>query len=69
MENHVSEPDANEILQIIKRESPTPDGRFGNEVTNWINKMSNKAAGVAGEVGIATTGGILVELLKRFFGM
>lgn len=69
MENHVSTPDANEIIQIIKYEKPAHDGKFGTQTMKWINKVSNKAVGVAGEVGIATTGGILVELLKKFFGM
>jgi hypothetical protein len=69
IENHVNKPDANEIIQIVTHEKPTPDGKFGSQTMNWINRMTNKAVSVAGELGVTATGGLLVEILKKFFGM
>jgi hypothetical protein len=68
--NKVSDDDINEISEIVKEEKPNKvTGEFNKRTSQWINKMYQKSIDGTWELGIATAGGLLVEILKGYFGM
>ncbi|RBQ02871.1 hypothetical protein [Pedobacter miscanthi] len=66
--NNVSLEDIDEIASIVISEEPTATG-FGLGVNGWMSKMLTKSIDGSWEIGIATAGGILVEVLKKFYGL
>lgn len=65
--NKVSTDDINELTTIIKSEEPI-ESDFGSGVKAWMSKMLGKAVNGSWEIGIATAGGLLVEVLKKYYG-
>lgn len=67
--NKVSEEDIEEIATIVQEEQPDKlTGNFGPRTSGWLSKMYQKSIDGTWQVGIATAGGLLVELLKLYFG-
>ena len=67
--NHVEETDISDLEQIIT-EKPDKEKRiFGPKVNNWIKKMIDKSLDGTWQVGIATAGTLLSEMLMKYYGM
>jgi 2C-methyl-D-erythritol 2,4-cyclodiphosphate synthase len=64
----VEQDDINEISAIVIAEEPEIVG-YGPQAKNWIRKMLDKSMNGTWEIGIATAGGILTEIIKKFYGM
>jgi hypothetical protein len=68
--NNVADEDIAEITTIVQEERPNIEtGEFGLKTNKWLHKMYQKSIDGTWEVGIATAGGLLVEILKGFFGL
>lgn len=65
--NNVSSEDIDELTTLIKTEEPI-ENDFGPGVKGWISKMLSKAVDGSWEISIATAGGLLLEVLKKFYG-
>jgi len=65
----IEEADILEISEIVQTEKPDIKGRFGSKTKGWLSKMLNKSIDGGWEIGIATAGGFLTELLKAYFGI
>jgi hypothetical protein len=68
-ENHVEDEEINELKKIINEKPDYERKLFGPKVNNWIQKMTNKALNGTWQVGIGASGSILVELVKKYYGM
>lgn len=68
-DQRVSEEDIGALKSVIDTERPTVQGRFGSKVQAWISNMVRKSLDGTWEVGIATAGGILTEILKKYYGI
>jgi len=66
--NDVSKDDINEIVEIVQSEIPV-ESSFGNRVNKWIRKMLDKSLEGAWQVGIGAAGGLLTEIIKRYYGL
>jgi hypothetical protein len=64
---NVSESDIEEISLIVQEEHPDHTGKFKAKTNGWIGKMLQKSLDGTWDLGIATAGGILAELLKAYF--
>lgn len=64
----VSTDDIEEIVKIVEVERPDSSGTFGARTKGWLSKMLSKSVDGTWELGIATAGGVLTEILKHFFG-
>jgi hypothetical protein len=67
--NNVAETDINDLEQIIIEKPDKKSKLFGPKVNNWIKKMLDKSLDGTWQVGIATAGTLLGELLKKYYGM
>lgn len=47
---------------------PSTEGSFGTKVAEWIGSMTSKAATGAWKVASGATAGVIVELLKQYYG-
>lgn len=66
----VATTDIREIIEILKIEKlVTHNGEFGMKTKSWLGKMMQKSIDGTWEVGIATAGGVLAEILKKYFGI
>jgi hypothetical protein len=66
----ISEEDISEISEIVEVEEPDYDNsRFGVKVNNWIQKMISKTLEGTWQVATGAAGGVLVELIKNYYGM
>ncbi|MDP9080465.1 MAG: hypothetical protein M3O71_23830 [Bacteroidota bacterium] len=63
----VANEDIEELSAVIVSEEPI-DNRFGPKVKGWLAKMINKSIEGTWEIGLATAGGILTEILKKYYG-
>jgi hypothetical protein len=68
-DNYVGDEEINELETIIKEKPDYERKLFGPKVNNWIQKMINKALNGTWQVGIGAAGSILVELVKKYYGM
>lgn len=68
IKHKVATEDIEEIVTIVQAEKPDIAGNFGPKTKGWLQKMLNKSIDGTWQVGIATAGGLLVEILKTFFG-
>ena len=67
--NNLPRTDIAEIIEIVQHERPTTDGQLGLRTMGWVEKMKQKAIDGTWEVSVAAAGGVLVELIKSFFGL
>jgi AbiTii len=70
-ENGVPKEDIRDLESAIKTD-PHPDPKskaFGKKVSTWMGKMVTKSAEGAWKVGTDVAGKLLVEALKRHYGM
>lgn len=66
----VQDEDIAEIVEIVGEEQPDMNtGKFGTKTNTWLGKMYQKALDGTWDVGVAAAGGLLVEVLKGFFGL
>lgn len=69
-EHGVSQEDRTELLEIIDEEAPNIENQtFGKKVNDWTKKLVGKAVDGTWTIGLATAGGMLVEVLKGYYGM
>jgi hypothetical protein len=68
LDRQVSFEDAEEAISIVQSESPDVSG-FGPLVKVWMGKMLQKSVEGTWDVSVAVAGGILVEILKKYYGM
>ncbi|MDB4905075.1 MAG: hypothetical protein JWQ63_4356 [Mucilaginibacter sp.] len=68
LKHHINVEDVNEIIDIVQHETPIQN-EFGQNVKNWLSKMVNKSINGGWEIGVATAGGLLVEILKKYYGL
>lgn len=68
-ENLVPEEDISEIVEIVQDESATSDGLFGMRVNGWISKMINRALDGSWQISAGAAGGVIVELIKKYYGL
>lgn len=68
LKHKVNLDDVNEISDIVVIENPEKS-QFGPKVKDWLSKMVNKSIDGSWEIGLATAGGLLVELLKKYYGI
>jgi hypothetical protein len=64
----VADEDIEEISAVIVSEEPL-DNNFGPMVKGWLSKMINKSIEGTWEIGLATAGGVLTEMLKKYYGL
>lgn len=67
--NRISKDDITEIIQIVQTEQIKDNKEFGTKTKSWIRKMLDKALDGTWDVGIAVAEGILVEILKKYYGI
>jgi nitrogen regulatory protein PII len=69
LENNIEEIDIDSLKEVIS-ENPDFDKKvFGPKVNNWIQKMTGKALAGTWNIGIGASAGILVEIIKKYYGM
>ncbi|WP_116789103.1 AbiTii domain-containing protein [Flavobacterium psychrotrophum] len=68
-DNGVSDGDISELVEIIDQEEPISETSMGPVVNKWIGKMLNKAIDGSWNIGIGAAGGVLVEIIKQYYGM
>jgi len=66
--NKITQDDISEILQIVENEKLNDNKEFGPKTKSWLSKMLNKSLDGTWEISIATAGGILTEILNKYFG-
>ncbi|WP_439490428.1 hypothetical protein [Algoriphagus sp.] len=69
VEHHVDYEDIIGLEQIIAEEPDREKESFGPKVNNWMKKMLDKSINGTWQVGIATAGALLNEMLKQYYGM
>jgi len=69
MDNHVSEKEIDELLQIVDVEPPTSENNFGVKVNKWIYDMMGKAMDGTWKIGIGAAGGILAKAISHYYGI
>ena len=68
--NRVVEADIVELEEIIQSDLVDQEAeKFGPRVNQWIQKMMGKALDGTWQVGIGVAGGLLVELIKAYYGI
>lgn len=69
VKHHVDSEDILDLEQIITEE-PNREGKsFGPKVNNWMKRMLDKSLNGTWQVGIASAGALLSEMLKQYYGM
>lgn len=68
-DNHVTQQDIEELKSILESDSPNKKKRiFGDKTNGWISKMISKSLDGTWQIGVGATGGLLVEVIKTFYG-
>lgn len=68
-DNGVSDGDISELVEIIDQEEPASTTNLGPLANGWIGKMYSKALDGSWNVAVGAAGGLLVELIKQYYGM
>lgn len=66
--NKVDEADIAEIADIVTQETPA-DMQFGPRAKSWIKNMIGKSLDSTWEVGLSTAGGLLTEVISKYYGI
>lgn len=68
--NNVSQKDI-ELLKEALQEEQTPEleAGFGPKVSEWIGRMVKKAADGSWNVGVGAAGGILAQIISKYYGL
>ena len=70
LKNNVPAENISEIIKIVQEEQPNKEkNRFGQNVNSWIQKMVSKTLDGTWQIGTGAAGGLLVELIKHYYGM
>ena len=65
----IQQEEINELLEFIETEKPnSKESDFGTKTKSWLAKMFNKSIDGTWQIGIATAGGVLVEIIKKYYG-
>lgn len=68
--NNVPSENIDEIVQIVQEEEPNRETkRFGTRANSWIQKMVSKTLDGTWQIGTGAAGGLLVELIKAYYGI
>lgn len=68
--HHVHENDINEISTILKQvEPPKEKNHLPLQVNNWLKKMVGKSIDGTWEIGVATAGSVLSQIICLYFGL
>lgn len=66
----ITDKDCQDLLCVIDTERPNLKSEtFGKKVNKWTSNMIGKALDGTWNIGIAVAGGILVEGIKKYYGM
>ncbi|MFV8226889.1 hypothetical protein [Christiangramia aquimixticola] len=66
----LSKEDADKLIELLSKELPnTTSNKFGNKVNRWIQNMIGKSLDGSWEISVSTAGGILTEIIKKYYGM
>lgn len=66
----VPKEDLEELVAAVKEDpKPSHTDKYGPQVTGWVGKMMKKAAQGTWDIGVAAAGGLLSEVLMRFYGL
>lgn len=68
-EHKVEEADIEELAEVIDEKPNYEKKLFGPKVNKWIQKMTGKALDGTWQIGVATAGALLAEILKQYYGM
>jgi hypothetical protein len=68
IKHKVTTEDVDELTEIVQSEEPIQN-ELGQNSKNWLSKMVSKSINGTWEVGVATAGGLLVEILKKYYGL
>ena len=70
LKHNVPVENVNEIIEIVQEEQPDRDkNKFGQKANSWIQKMVSKTLDGTWQIGTGAAGGLLVELIKHYYGM
>lgn len=69
LSHHVSASDADEIADIVQHEPLDHTGKLPVRAESWVKKMVQKSLDGIWEIGIHVAGGLLVEILKGYYGI
>jgi hypothetical protein len=61
--------DIEEIVGLVQQERPGADGKLPGQVSGWLAKMYQKSLDGAWEIGLLVAGGVLVEIIKAYYGI
>jgi len=68
-EANVPESDIQELVEIIDNDEPNIETQtLGTGAKTWVQKMFAKALDGSWSVGMSVAGGVLVELIKKYYG-
>lgn len=67
-EQKVSEDDILALTNIIDTEKPIDNRTFGSKVQSWLSNMMTKSINGTWEIGVATAGGVLTEIINQYYG-
>ncbi|ENY1861249.1 TPA: hypothetical protein UOV81_004860 [Klebsiella pneumoniae] len=69
-ESKVEQEDIDEITEILSHsEQPLSKESFPHQVKEWLKKMINKSVDGTWEIGIATAGSTLSQIICRYYGI
>ena len=69
LKNNLEEIDIDSLKKVISEKPDFDKEVFGPKVNNWIQKMTGKALAGTWNIGIGASSGILVEIIKQYYGM
>lgn len=68
--NNVPQEDIELLKQALHEEEiPKLEAGFGPKVSDWIGRMVKKAADGSWNVGVGAAGGILAQIISKFYGL
>ncbi|TDB66798.1 AbiTii domain-containing protein [Arundinibacter roseus] len=68
--NSVPAKNIDEIIQIVQEEEPNRETKkFGTKANKWVQKMVSMTLDGTWQIGTGAAGGLLVELLKAYYGI
>lgn len=66
----VQDPDVDELEKALNEEpKPNSNKSFGPKVATWVAKMVQKAAEGTWNIGLETAGGLLAQIIGKFYGL
>jgi len=68
-DSYIAQQDIEKLKSILISDNPNEETGFLGEKTNgWISKMISKSLDGTWQIGVGAAGGLLVEIIKKFYG-